>query len=356
MYWPLDNYSPIGIDSGSRCVKAVQLQRTRSGIRIIAAASIPRSLASNEKAGDDVPRILESLWRQGFRGMRFVLAVPPENLLSSVMELPPKTSGAPIEQIARGELARVNRCDITQLEMACWELPGGARAAEGTHVMAVGLRHSDANTLLDHYESGGGEVVALESGACALARACASRCQTPDSMTGVLDLGWSSSQLLILRGNTLVYERPIKEAGLASLHATLKSRLNLDPEVAQVVVDRLGCALAAPSDLQDWELSDRARSVVAAHADSIASEVRLSMSYAARRYNATPTEVLVTGGGMLVPGLLERVRERSGIATSPITAGDLALPAAGLEHLCAHAPLVTALGLAMRTMSERSAR
>src|SRR5439155_3902434 len=88
------------------------------------------------------------------------------------LELPPRSSNAPLERIARMEVARAHRFAPDSFEMGCWDLPAAARATKQTPVMAVACTHSDAAAIMDPFEAGGMNVVALDVKAAALARAC----------------------------------------------------------------------------------------------------------------------------------------------------------------------------------------
>ena len=342
----------IGLDVGSRWVKAVQIERARSSRRIVAAASLPRTRPGTAMDEGEAARVMKALWRQGFSGMRVVLAVPPEKLLSGVMELPARASGVPLDEIARQELARSNRCEAGQIEMAWWELPGGARAAEGTHVMAVGCRHGDANALMDQFEAAGAEVVALDVQSPALARACGPLLGTAQTLGAVVELGWNATQVLVLRGSVVVYERSMKEHGLGPLQASIQAKLGVEADVVRAVVEKIGCGSASAPEYEDWEPADRARSLVSGHAEGIAEEVKLSLAYAERRFGSAPERVLVTGGGSLVPGMTERLRAGTGARTDRVNAAELHPAAPEVEKLCGEAPLAVALGLAMHEFEE----
>ncbi len=58
-----------------------------------------------------------------FAGRKAVLAVPAEKLLRGIVELGPIESGAPIDQVARMEFARVHNRDPQSFEMVYWMLP-----------------------------------------------------------------------------------------------------------------------------------------------------------------------------------------------------------------------------------------
>ena len=87
----------IGIDVGSRTVKAIQLAGRRgreARCRVVAAAIFPRTdLAAFDGSirESEVRALAERLGRIGFAGERIVLAAPSEALLQSVLELPPRS-------------------------------------------------------------------------------------------------------------------------------------------------------------------------------------------------------------------------------------------------------------------------
>src|SRR5690606_26804280 len=128
--------SPIGIDVGARSIKAAQLGRAGRAWGVRTLARLTRSTPGLPGAAEAV-RLADSLGRLGFQGRRVVLAVPEDRLLTSVFELPPRSSGAPLEQMAIMELARSVRRDARSLEAACWEVPAPTRAGAGTHLMAA---------------------------------------------------------------------------------------------------------------------------------------------------------------------------------------------------------------------------
>src|SRR5947209_16612896 len=80
--------TPIGIDVGSRYVKAVQLDKatTAAGrLRVAAAAIFPRSEPGTAIARPEVRRLGDVLYRHGFTGSAVVLAVPADRLLTTVI-------------------------------------------------------------------------------------------------------------------------------------------------------------------------------------------------------------------------------------------------------------------------------
>lgn len=343
--------SPIGLDVGSRFIKAAQFARGRSGPRLIALACIQRTTPDSTLSRTEAAALRDVLSRQGFRGRSVVLSGPPGRLLTSVMELPPRSSGAPLDQIARIELARASNCPPDSIELAWWELPAGTRAQEGTHVFALGLRHADAFAAIDGLEAAGFEVQALDSGILGISRACTRMGLTIDTqVTGIVDLGWSATTLAVLLGSTLVYQRILPETALSALHARLIDELKVDPEAADFVLRRVGLSIDLPEEQRNWELLDDARAIVADHFDTVGNEVKASLSYATRRYSATGSSgVVAAGGGAAIPGVIERLQRLADERIRTVCPSDLAAAPDDpiISALCTDPRLTCAAGLAI---------
>src|SRR4051812_19281149 len=112
--------SPIGIDVGRRTIKAVQLEPSKTAIggwRVRAAATLQRTASAAEvnapapsvPSSAEVRQLMDVVERQGFRGQKVILAAT-DKLVTSILELPPMASQAPVEQISRMELARTLKC------------------------------------------------------------------------------------------------------------------------------------------------------------------------------------------------------------------------------------------------------
>jgi hypothetical protein len=127
----------LGIDPGSDAYRAVLV----SGNRVAAACEVPTG-----DAGPAAPaaRLVEALQRQGMsRPARCAVAPPETAVMTSVLELPPRSSGAPIESIAAGEMSRGRNSE--PLEVAAWELPSTRpSAAAATEYIVVGVLREPA--------------------------------------------------------------------------------------------------------------------------------------------------------------------------------------------------------------------
>ena len=283
----------IGIDVGARYIKVAQMAGAGDDRRIAAAGCFARTEPSTPIGPAEVRRLLQKLDEGGFKGNSVVLAVPGEELLTGIMELPPRESGAPIEQLTRSELARIHNCDAQSFEMACWDLPAPARATSSTFVMAAACKHAEADSLLDTFENEGFDVRALDIPAAAMARACRPLLGDEDGISAILDIGWASSRLALLHQGVIVYERNLANSGVAALVNEVGSQSDVPGEQAERLIWQVGADGAADQATRD---------TIAEHFRIMAEEMTIPLSYIANQYPHAPMNSLVlAGGGTTIP-------------------------------------------------------
>lgn len=356
MRFPHADRSPIGIDIGRTAIGAVQVSSRGERCRVEAAAVLDRPPAADTgvtlPTPDEAGRLCDVLYRQGFTGRRITLAVPDHRLLTAILELPPRESGAPIEQLAKVELSRVHKREPGSLEMACWDIPAPARPGDGSHIMAAACAHEDAGPLLDIFESAGLTVVALDSRPWAMTRACRSLLSSAQNVSAILDLGEAGALLTIIRTGVVVYERPMPEAGIGALRARLCAELHTLPDVADYALAALSSAPgSAPQD--DTQTLKGAGAIVDEHTDSLIVEVRSALDYALHRYPGGVDHLLLAGPGTQLANLAARVSAALSVTATVVCPAALAECPEALLGPCSNPALTTALGLA--TWSQRRA-
>jgi Tfp pilus assembly PilM family ATPase len=287
-----------------------------------------------------VARLLEVLDRRGFFGSRMVLSVPPGKLESDLLELPPRASGAPIEQIARGEMARTSSLAGSPFEMACWDLPAPERAS-GTAVLAVAVRHADADGVIDPFEKCGANVIALDTAAWALARSMAPCAGESGSLTAVVDLGFTGSNLVLLGEGRVLYQRHLREAGVGSMHRQVAERFEAPEDAACFL-------LTDPTAVEDAARTGWIRKLIGAYVEHLIDELQVSFAFASHRYPNLPLKkLLLTGGGAALSGLADSVRARLSVDVLVPRASELVGIPAHLSGCSESIILSTAIGLAM---------
>src|SRR5437762_9388593 len=228
-------HSFIGLDMGSRSMKAAQISRRGKQVRVEAAAVIP--YAGEQATLDErgMRRLRDVLHRQGFHGHKLIVAAPADKLHVELLDLPPRHSGAPIDQIAQAEMMRMAKLEPNAFEMAAWDLPAPPRGGTGTAVMAVAARHADTTSLCQTMESAGLSVEAIDVQACAIARSCRPRLNET-GVTAILDLGFSRAVMMFIRDGVVVFQRSFLHCGISHVQAELIKRLGVDADVADHLI------------------------------------------------------------------------------------------------------------------------
>ncbi|MFB3890803.1 MAG: hypothetical protein ACE15C_02140 [Phycisphaerae bacterium] len=345
MKWPsFTSRAPIGVDIGARHIRAAQV----IGGRLSAAGSIPRTGPADALEERELGRLGDMLRHEPFRGRTVVLAAPAGKLLTGIMELPPRASGAPIDQLARTELARRHNADASALETACWDLPSPARAANRTYVMAVAYAQADAEALLNIVEAQGLNVQAIDVQSAAAARACAPLLEEVGGTGAILDLGWSSARLVLIHQHVVVYERILPKGGVEGLARIVAARRNVDVAIAEHLLAEDGVTNLIEEAGQGKPAVAGLGEGPSAHLEGVAAELRIPMSYLASQYHDGQLKrLLLIGGGAEIKGIDSFLASRLGIEVLAVRPGDLLDNWHGAEALeDRHGPsLVTAIGL-----------
>jgi len=328
--------SAIGLDLGSHSVKAVQLAGPESHT-VLASMSVPRTAPRAPLTAAEVQRVREVMDRRGFRGRDVVVAVPSAQLMTAVLELPPRTPGVPVEQIALAEFARVHKTDPSALTLSIWDLPASARASKAMYAQAVGVKSADLEAHIDLLESVGFNVVAVDDPYSAATRGTQFLGRPEAGMTAIVDLGWESGALTLASSNSVLYTRKLSDAGLEMIcRQAVASTSEALEEVEQLIFR--GGLLPNTTPGEDADILD----VLTAAVDEVLKEIEQAIGYTVHQYPDTAIkQAVLIGGGASVPGMAQRFEQELRLPAT--SASDLAeVKSSGLS-----ACMMTALGLAV---------
>lgn len=214
-------FSPIGLDWSGPTAAAVQLRRARKGWAIHAALRTPVGPLTNVDSAISLHRVL---WRHGFEGSDIVLTLPTKGVAattSATLTLPPRASGAPVDQLARAEMARVAGRTPDALEFDLWEIPAPRRAAPGWHVLAIAAPGAEIAARVALFEDAGLRVIAADARAAALCRAAESLRAPGLDLTIIVELTWDAAHLVAASGDAPVFERRIDELAISTQAASI---------------------------------------------------------------------------------------------------------------------------------------
>lgn len=343
-------HSLIGVDLTGRVVRLVQGITTRSDfvVRGWASSQRPGDADQSTPFSDGDARLISGLVRRGgFEGHRLALVLPRSWTLSTTLELPPAESGAPVQQIARLELARMHRVDATSLHHVLWEIPTPARAGHGVHAMCVGVLRDRIGSALDSLEAEGLETSVLECASVSLARA-ANHGAAPGELVCILDVGWGGLAIVLTLGGTVIFDRVIEAVSWKDVCEQLAQRTGIGRDVIR----------STPlDDSAQPRLRAASRDVLNEFMARTEPEVVRSLAYVAHRYpDVRVSRILVAGEGWAAPGLCERVGTAVRVEAAVFEPArrwriDEHLNPAGLEPSFA-----MALGIASRDVAAHLAR
>ena len=350
------SHSYIGVDLGGPVVRAVQLMHGPAGrLRVGAWASFPAINRAGARAEDEFGRLAGALLRRGFVGEKLALCLPDDRLQTAVLQLPPPSSGAPLLDLARAELATLYKYDPALIQVAMWVLPAMARQGSGpAQCLALAALHEQTDSLSAAAASAGLSVYSIEPRPAMLARAASM--QKPagdgvglsDSATVIVHIGQSHAQLIVARGTQLLHHTPMEGCETAGIALPARKALRIDSQQTDTALAEMLKARPEGESKTAAGVEASARraieSILDQHAMRVATCIRGSFDYLAHRFPAVPRGGLVLAGDLtLTPGLAAKLAPRVGADVSHI-----ACPCAGLEHEPdAHAAFASALGAAL---------
>jgi Tfp pilus assembly PilM family ATPase len=210
-----------------------------------------------------------------------------------------------VDDLASAEIARSAKLDAGTYEAACWDVPvARAGAGTGTSVLAVALRHEDAEAVIAPFDRVGLKVRAIEPVSCALARGMTylskqgnSGADAEKSIVALLDLGWRAGTVNLISDGQVLYQRALFDCGVGPLYRQLSEKHGIDDEAADVVLCDAGAPEAAGAVVS---------SLVQGFVAQVAEEVSASLAFARHRYSGrTVRQVMLTGGGAKIRGLAQ---------------------------------------------------
>ena len=342
-------YSPIGLDVNSREVRAVQFAGSGETREVTAVARFECEGGLGDIKSERLLQIEDILFRQGFVGTRCVCAVPRESLLSAVLPLPSRESGAPVTQLARLELARTFNEEASCIESTSWDLPKPARAPDGVTVLATGCRQEDALGLVETLDAIGLDLVALDVRALALARSALPVLgDTTGKIAGILELGWERSEIVVVHDGTVVYEQSIADAALQTVYDAVLDACNADAEIAGHVLRTLDLDCSSESTGALPVLWETAESAAEELLEVAAAAADRSMSYAQSRYpHADITTFGFAGSGACLKGAESRLATRVNWPLRTLTPSALGTLDAHVDAAAMDPALAAAAGLAL---------
>lgn len=274
-----------GIDISSRRITAAQIRVGGSGWSLLAHCAMARTSEEASITPEEAVALESLLFRRGFVAAPCVVGAPEGSLRSVTMELPPASSGAPIDQLAQAEFARRNKVEQDRYVLSYWELPG---SGSGVQMMAVGCEVEPTDAVIEVLENAGLRVAGVDDPGRALGRVLAGAPTIASVRVGAQLDPWGAN-IVVLHHSTLLYTR--RPAGL-----TLGGNTS-EAEAAQRLASEIDACIAFARH------RSRSHAPAAISVLGLAGRSGILMDILGQRYGDTLAQPLMGDGTPLDPTL-----------------------------------------------------
>lgn len=290
--------SSIGLDVDHHEIRAVQLVRSGGAVRVESWAVFPRLHSTPNSAL--MPSVQELEWvksilgRRGFVGNQVSIAPQSSVCSSHNFELPPIESGAPLDQLARMEVARDRRCQPEAFELGHWSMPGRGKSRE---TLAVACPRETIDQMIAGYSQADLIPVGMDFKELAMVRAhlhTIESSQQEEQICGLLHVGWANSVAVICLGSQIVYIRRV-DSGAEHAWNYLTSRCRLSERGANSLLSNA----ILPEELHNHHGVESMRHAAwAKPASMLSKELDTAIAYVSHSYRMAPIgDVLLSGYG-----------------------------------------------------------
>lgn len=343
---------PIGLDIGTESVRLLQLTQIAGNLRVQAAGQwhFPEGLSSpgadpDARTAQAAEGIRQLLKKNAFRGHDVVSCLRTEQLAIRNVRLP-RMNEAELERAVMFEASERLGFEVAPDRVYfvnAGEIRTGAEAAQEVLLMGV-----PAQVMQDHLallEAARLRPQHIDSEPAALLRACERfmrRAQEEEQMVVVLDIGHSSTRVVVARGQTPLLIKTVDIAG-RKFNESVARELNLPYAEAAHIRRRGGTGT-------DWPVIDAIRP----HAEALAGEVGLCLRYCSVTFRGLrPSRLIATGGEAYDVSLLKLLGEQLScecVLGEPLRGVDLHHASFGGDRRGTLTEWAVATGLALRDM------
>jgi len=343
----------VGLDMGSYTIKAVQVEPTRTGWRLMQIAQCPTPpdsirdgvIVQPEEVASAIKRLLRE---NAFRASCAVTAIAGASVIVRQVTLP-KMSETMLRKTIRYEASKYVSTSIEDSYVG-FEILGDADtpSAEGEqvekqmHVLLVVAPREMVDAQIRTLELAGLETLAIEVEAFAFYRALfeinrVAMAQMKEQSVVIADIGAASTNLYIVANNSFFLTRTIPIAGDAFtqtvqslLHCSWSEaeRFKRTVDLRQLLKRRSARSRASASDEEEpaeGASSAQEEAVLKAlqgQVDELLREVRRSLHYYQSQFpEGSPqgqvSKIILTGGSSQLSGFAEYAGARLGLEVEP---------------------------------------
>ena len=339
----------LGVDIGSAAVKVMEMSENRGQYRLerFAVEPLPRNIVV-ENSITDIDRVGKAIraavHKAGCRRGHAVAAVAAAQAISKVINVPGGMSGGELEEQIEVEAEHYIPYSIAEVNLDFQMLSPSVENPANDDVMLAACRKDIIEERVSALQAGGLKPRIVEITSLANQRAFE---LIAPSLTGggvekvvaIVDYGTTSSHLYVLHRRRLVYHRDYPFGG-KTLTESIQRRFGISHTEAE-------------NKKRSGDLPENYRTdILEPFVESMALEANRAIQlFISSTQHAKVDYVFVTGGSASLPGVVERIGEKTGISARfayPFANTKLS-SSVSRERLKRYAPvLFTVCGLAMR--------
>lgn len=357
--WLQPGTLPIGLDVGSSGAKILQLRRFRGALSVVGAArtSLPEPIEDPDEYAAAISKaIARRIDTAGFVGRHCIVAINDRLVRTRSVRLP-VLSDSETDKAVRVDGAQRLGFDSSDAEIG-WLRAGQVRQGDEMReeIILAGASHADVGRIADALLAHNILPIAVEPSFLALSRAVGRFFRRQDDqrqMRLVVDVGWSTSTVLAIRGASVAFVKPLDFGGRL-LDEAAAQRLNMDiASVAELRRDRQRSNIDDGAPPVEPRIDRAVFDAVRPTLTDLAHEIALCVRYLLVTFRGDrPQEILLVGGDAAEPRLTDIIREATDIPTRiarPLEGVDLAHASfAGADRRGALSQWAVAAGLSLR--------
>ncbi|MDX2114813.1 MAG: pilus assembly protein PilM [Planctomycetota bacterium] len=305
---------PIGVDIGAGGVRLAQLRRRGRGLELVATARVELGESRGGPACDEhVSAVVEAVRSRveggGFRGRACVVSLDDRLVRVRSVRHPRMPDDELDRAVALDAPGRLGFVEGEAAEVG-WLRAGEVRQGDDVRdeIILVGTRREPVERLVFALAAAGLRPVGVEPGFVAAARSFSRflrRTEDQNTVRVVVDVGVRSTGVTIIRGQSVVFHKPLELGGELMTRAAAE-RLGVEPAAIEEIRRQRAASGSCAEARVDRALFEAVRPVIM----DVANEVALCLRYFGVSFRGLrPDRCVLVGGEANEPRLAELVGE-----------------------------------------------
>lgn len=327
----------VGIDVGSSCIKAVEIEPSGSGWRLVnAALQVTPPDACRDGVITNIPDVAQAirtlLRSANIRSAGAVAAISGSQVIVRQVQHP-KMTEASLRKSIRFEAAKYVSASMED-SVVEFEILGDVPDSDQMNVMLVAAPKELVESRVNVLEAAGVEPISIDVEAFAIIRSLVDSCASGDDSkktVALIDMGASHTDVNIISNGEFALTRSIPIAGEGFTNS-IKTLTGLAYDEAERL--KFEMAMQDPVDkLYNQEVESKCWRVVQPLLDELLREIRRSIHYYQSQFpegaeQAIVSRVTLTGGTARMPGMAAYVESKLNVPAEigNALAGSLIVP------------------------------